>query len=678
MLEEVSPTTIKSMFLLSSFLFEAPIDAWAKRYGEALRAKALPLVGEFQKFSASIFDQDITNYDLEKLELVVKTVKLAKAEGLKSQTIKWLTKQLEDHFSSETLTVFQIVQEDYIPVLKTYEKNKVKLKPIETYNNIVELNNAVDEISENITAIATEEEKDVFFKYGGWKIAMPHTTEASCDLANGETTWCTARKGDNSQNLFLSYTARHEVNSILFYVIKDGGNGKVNPKDKMSVGFVNGEPVLNGDYGGVSVDAENEGLTEESLQEVLGQQTADLFLQKMREKAKQHPVHPAKEELKAIANNFELFQQKVRSFKKQENRDDFLALVFNYPVQDIRIYRAVLNNSEIIPTHSKYTQVSFNHLIEAMINNPMVPEEILVQFAGLNYNEFHSTILEKDHLPTSVVTQLALNFLVGTRIILVTRFASQLTPDAIRSLSRVDNPGVINLMLKNIKDIPEDVFVYWGNHTDSSIRQLVANSLKTPPDVLRSLSNDDNDEVETLALKNPNIPNDIVLEALKGVSANEKPSELYYSLVTNNNIQYELFQRFGNSSIESWKSAVAKNHYIPEDIRLKLSKDPSEKIRQEIATNSTTPYNMMVALSYDPAPKVRMAVVWGLDPSNTTPGKLQFSNEQITAILVSLSNDPHERVKSEARSAFQTYFPDKYRNEGRITKKRLSLQQLLF
>ena len=99
-------------------------------------------------------------------------------------------------------------------------------------------------------------EGDKVGKVGTWNLWMPTTRENSCKIAGYDpitlqpkTTWCTART--SGSNLFYNYIGGSGQDITLFYVIKD------NPKsddDWLSVGFVNGKPVLKGHYGGLSVN----------------------------------------------------------------------------------------------------------------------------------------------------------------------------------------------------------------------------------------------------------------------------------------------------------------------------------------------------------------------------------------------------------------------------------------
>ena len=160
------------------------------------------------------------------------------------------------------------IKEDFIPNLRQYEKIPVEdRKALSDIKDIQELSSYVESFGEKLELPVTEEDKDIIYDDGEWLVAMPHTTEASCELGT-ETTWCTART--KGQNLFLNYVGSGR-GIILFYVIKKHGNPRSKPNDKMSIGYVNGEVKFNQGSGNISVNAANSNLTEETFLESMHQ-----------------------------------------------------------------------------------------------------------------------------------------------------------------------------------------------------------------------------------------------------------------------------------------------------------------------------------------------------------------------------------------------------------------------
>lgn len=290
---------------LYGLLFEAPIDAWAKKYGANLKTQAAPLAEKFKKYSESIFYKDITQYGLQQLQELIDLIETAQDEGLNSDQILNLTKEYKENPDSEELYDYK----------------------------------------------ATSEEKEIIARAKDaagkdWFVAMPHTTRASCALGKN-TEWCTART--KSQNLFLNYVGRPDEDIILFYVIKRRGNPVRNQFDKMSVGFTEGEQMFDQGDGTITVTAGNNSLSQEQFEKILGKTTADYFLQTMKNKSKElKGKHPAKKEAEEISKNFDSFISKVQTFKGEDEKKDFLKLVAaNKKSKEVAIYLIDNNIQEI-------------------------------------------------------------------------------------------------------------------------------------------------------------------------------------------------------------------------------------------------------------------------------------------------------------------------------------------
>ena len=165
-----------------------------------------------------------------------------------------------------------------------------------------------------------QEETTYLGTFGDWLVAMPHTRESSCQLGKG-TTWCTA--ATETQNLFLSYVARDKQNIILYYLIKKGGDSRTDPTAKISVGFVNGEPYLEGTDGHITVDAANKGYTESELRSVLGDQYDPIMDAMKAHAVKIAGRHPAKQQLIDIAQSDDprKFDVAIRGMEGEELTD---------------------------------------------------------------------------------------------------------------------------------------------------------------------------------------------------------------------------------------------------------------------------------------------------------------------------------------------------------------------
>jgi hypothetical protein len=150
-------------------------------------------------------------------------------------------------------------------------------------------------------------EVDRVGKVGLWNLWMPTSMERSCKIAQYDpitrvpkTTWCTART--SGSNLFYHYVGRPDADIILFYIIKDNAEGVT---DWLSIGYYNRKPDLKGTRGGLSVDRDNNGLTAEKLQNILGGDYDAIMLELAQKAKEMSGVHPAKEKVKADDGSLE-------------------------------------------------------------------------------------------------------------------------------------------------------------------------------------------------------------------------------------------------------------------------------------------------------------------------------------------------------------------------------------
>jgi hypothetical protein len=202
----------------------------------------------------------------------------------KPQLLNWMAKRLGD-----------TPIEDAIDAVKEFDKSKAALKAkkknpdIYGYKTVQDLKDVVQAIgpSRSEKDAKLEKQRILVGEFGDWKVEMPLTTASACRIGKG-TTWCTA--ATETKNLFMSYA---EKGIILFHLTKRGENPKVNPDAKLSVGFKEGKPVLGGDFGGVTVNAQNTGLNAKSLKTILGNQFDPIMKAMQAESDKQGGFHPA-------------------------------------------------------------------------------------------------------------------------------------------------------------------------------------------------------------------------------------------------------------------------------------------------------------------------------------------------------------------------------------------------
>jgi hypothetical protein len=158
---------------------------------------------------------------------------------------------------------------EIVDVVIAFNKNKQKIAAkhgnaatdIFKYKTLSQIQNIILSLNQEQTRDfyqAEQSEYDVIFENEDWKVIFPKTKKASIYFGDG-TSWCTAYKAATGglQNQYIYYSS---TNIFLSYFIN-----KKADKAEINVGFKNGEPIFDERFGGVSVLANNNGITRESF-----------------------------------------------------------------------------------------------------------------------------------------------------------------------------------------------------------------------------------------------------------------------------------------------------------------------------------------------------------------------------------------------------------------------------
>lgn len=250
--------------------------------------------------------------------------------------------------------------EDIVPALMAFDKNKQRLqqKDISFYKTTAQLRQTL----ENIGTSKTQQEKTLksnettkIGQFGEWIIIMPHTKESSCQWGKG-TTWCTA--ATQSGNLFLNYAGRKKSDIILYYLIKKGADPKVDPDSKISIGFVNGKPIMDGKAGGLTVNAKNNGMNEQKLRTAIGSQYENIMKALETHSNSLSGKHPAKTQMEEIAKSQDpkVLEKHLQGMKKDEI-DDFIKVLMEYDLSENII-------KYLVETERVSHQIAFNKATE--------------------------------------------------------------------------------------------------------------------------------------------------------------------------------------------------------------------------------------------------------------------------------------------------------------------------
>lgn len=521
-------------------LLEAPIDVWLKGKGKresatVSREELDQVFNDFDTFKPYFVLPDATQYTLSELKFSVSAAKFLKENGIKAEKGKPIVSWFLGQIRKVKDISWQYIKEDYLPLLKSYVKNISLMKPISEYSEISELHKDIDAKQVGVYKPATESEKDIFFRSNGWSVAMPQTTEASCDLGAG-TTWCTARKGEEEQNLFLSYVGRGDQDIILFYVMKDGVDPKTDRWSRLSVGFIDGEPAFDQGAGNISVNAANDNLTEDKFNQLLGENVAALFLKKMMEKAETvYGKHPAKKELEEISLNVNKFKQKMASFRNEDYRLDFIDNILNtnnvspeifYLLADDKsedVIRSVSRNTKTPPeVLNKISNSTQNvYIIKNICRNPNTPEEVLKKFAVNDDKDIRYSASLNTNITPAVLETLSRDTSAKVRINVATNI--KITPSIIDTLLKDEESLVVVSLAKNTK-LSEEKLIELANHRNEFVKDAVAHNPNVPAEALRILAGSEYMEIRELVAKNYKTPPDALALLAKDYTAIGKNS----------------------------------------------------------------------------------------------------------------------------------------------------------
>jgi hypothetical protein len=502
----------------------------------------------------------------EKIEALVKKYPKLKnlyEEGLISQMkpvfVEWIAKQNEP-------------PEDVIGLIPAFIKNFQRLskKDINQYTS-TELSQELNDLGRSKYAPEEIETKEttILGQFGPWLVVMPHTTESSCYWANkGEDVgWCTART--TSQNLFLYYVARKDEDIVLYYILNNETN---DDNSKISIGFVDGEPYLEGEEASLTVNKQNKGLNETALKNVLGE-----YYDQIMSTLQQHSdlisgKHPAKKEMEELAKNPVKLKKHLSKFKDENRLEEFINQTFQYNPSDRVLL--MLANSE-------------NHFIKQQVARyKKTPIEVLMVLA--NDNSF-------------VVKQLiATN--INASVEILEKFAN-------------DNDKHVRAAVVSNEKCPVEIFNKLANDKEEYVRQQVADSSSCPVEILMHLANDKSEKVQKTVAQNRKTPSEALEIIFKNNSGNfndfnilfvfssnrKTPPEVLKMLFDYSN-DYNNFKKYGYDPFkndQTIKSQLASNSNSPPEVLEILAKHKNYNIREKVAANKNITSKIALILSND-------------------------------------------------------------------------------
>jgi len=469
--------------------------------------------------------------------------------GIKNpQQLTWMAKRLGD-----------TPIEDAIDAVKEFDKSKSALKAkkkntdIYGYKTVQDLKDIVQSIgpSGSEKDAQLEKERILVGEFGDWKVELPLTTASACQIGKG-TVWCTA--ATKVKNMFLHYT---EQGYILFHITKRGADPRKDPTAKLNVGFKDGEAVLDGNTGGLSVDAKNIGLNTNKLQKILGDQFEPIMQAMQAQSDELGGIHPAKgeKEERERKQREEILNGAERAAKDPGLNKEFYERIKGQ-MPDLRItYLEKLFASEPIPevvdfyveealngpddnagirvlstrarpaaidrifVKSKEMGKEISATFAILLSrSPYIHAEALVRLteipAFINHDDSSSvrmSVLGNDKLPLKV----ALKYL--DKYIEERKSLSSQDRDRESFLKRVEADNVIEDMASR-KDLPPEMLKKLAKTSDSAkVLSDVGMNVNTPPDVLLDLATERIFMIKMAVAKNPSSPANVLTALLKSI-----------------------------------------------------------------------------------------------------------------------------------------------------------------
>ena len=458
----------------------------------------------------------------------------------KPQYLGWLGKRMGDVPVADAVKAVQAFDQ-----AKALLKTKKKNTDIYAYKSIQDLEDVLAAVGPSRGEKEREAEGEAIHlgQFGDWKVEVPLTMKAACQLGKG-TDWCIART--KAANLFMRYV--EQPNTILIILTRKGVDSKEDPTAKLNVGFERGSPAFElapGVLGGVTVDAANEGLTEERLKEILGQQYQPIMRAMQAQVDKMGGVHPARAEFeKRRAEEDRLRAIKQAKFEKRKAEVEALAL----------------DGAKNMDLHQEYTAKFrgthkwFEIYTKKVVQSDPIPEVV-------------DSILEDWRaLPGTVVFALAENPRTDPEILdrLFEKTQRLGRPDAALAVTIAGNPNA-----------SPEVLTLLSTVADSLTRSKVAKHKSTPLEVLVALIDDVSYFVVEELAQRGDLPKSIAMRLADHESA----------------------------KVRRWLAWGTRRH-TPE-VLIKLASDEDERVRREVAQHLNAPLEALKILVKDPEPRVR-------------------------------------------------------------------------
>jgi hypothetical protein len=450
-------------------------------------------------------------------------------------------------------------------------------------------------------------EGDRVGKVGPWNLWMPTTRENSCNIVGSDpvtlepnTTWCTART--SGSNLFYSYVGRPGEEITLFYVIRDEPQ---NDRDWLSVGFVNGEPVLDGQRGGVSVDRTNDGLTEHSLRSVLGSDYSKIMAVLAQKNEELGGKHPARQKISDAAKSVKALEYLVKGLSKEE-ADDLKLLVINEPSLSPEVL-LLLSGDDATEIRNR------------VASNKSTPAEAFARLASDKDEEVRIRIAQNEGTPADILTRLASDKVTGVRASVARNTSAP--AEALNRLSSDDTRT--RMYVADNENTPADILARLASDEVAAVRFYVADNKNAPADILTKLASDVNYDVRASVAKNINTPLKILIKL-----ASDKDDDVRMNVAGNPSTPVKVLASLASDKVPIVRQQLAKNTNTPSETLSKLAYDTGN-ISLTAYENPSTPIETLRRIAQDPK-----TAFWVVDKILDNIKRREATNESLLRSLI--------------------------------------------
>ena len=460
--------------------------------------------------------------------------------------------------------------------------------------------------------------QDKIGQFGPWALYFPTSQQNSVNIAGFDrdtlvsyTTWCTARTGGS--NLFYHYAGG---GIMLFYAI-DEDKPPTDAKSRISLGYVRGKLHPTGAYGGVTVDARNNGLKMPALQKIFGSHLSGI-LAAAEAVVKQHGAeHPVKTEFVAACQDVVKFKRMLSGLSDDEAGN----LCRKFFDSAKKAKRDV--SPDVAFAAASHKSASVRQLIA---QNPQVPPHALEKLAS----------------DADVTVRRTAAFNLNTS----PHFLEKLASDADFTVRReaASNPNTSPYVLEKLASDTVDV------------RACVASNPSAPMHLLEKLAADTAEGVRSSVAYNSKTPLH-VLEKL----AVESGMRVRNGVACNPSAPSHVLEKLAADTDERIRSNVARNVHMSPHIFEKLAGDTVVNVRMAVLYNKKTPIHVREKLVFDPEREVsRLAGSQVARSPSARPETLeQLSNSRYIVTTRAVARNP--KTPLSALRALSQHGDDKTR-----------------